>query len=226
MRSSFSTMSRPNTEKRGWEDGPYRTFDAGLGTFRRVRDVAERAGVSEEKLKGLLAAGEVDGVELGDNDWLTTTSAVVSFHECSWKERLGATPVRRFVLTPRHSQQGDCLSLFLSPEESFAERIDGLVTVYRSFATRRVVGLKFKNLSVIARALRDHELHVGVDLKRSGIRVELLIKGALSRSILVEESPELLATYQNLLSQAQELFPDPIPSPAALEATEAARVEA
>lgn len=49
-----------------------------------------------------------------------------------------------------YSAAGDCLYIHWDEAESYAERLDGVLTVYRAFDTDKVVGLQIKSVSKLA----------------------------------------------------------------------------
>lgn len=59
-----------------------------------------------------------------------------------------ATPLQ-FKVLPFYSREGDFLSICLTPDRYYCERIDETLTVYRSFSTDEVVGCKIKGVSIL-----------------------------------------------------------------------------
>jgi hypothetical protein len=56
------------------------------------------------------------------------------------------TESRAFVPTPLYTPEGDSLMFFMKDEESYRERIDELLTVYRSMETNGIVGCQIKGV--------------------------------------------------------------------------------
>lgn len=51
-----------------------------------------------------------------------------------------------FIPRPLYTVEGDSLMFYLKDEESFRQRIDDLLTVYRSFATNDIIGCQIKGV--------------------------------------------------------------------------------
>lgn len=56
------------------------------------------------------------------------------------------TESRAFAPTPLYTPEGDSLMFFMKDEESYRERIDELLTVYRSMQTNGIVGCQIKGV--------------------------------------------------------------------------------
>lgn len=67
---------------------------------------------------------------------------------------------RRFKSHPFYSKDGDFLTYFFSGQDSFAERVDDILTVYRHMETREVVGFKLKGVAHLLRSLGSFEFEV------------------------------------------------------------------
>lgn len=48
-----------------------------------------------------------------------------------------------------YNKDGDCIEFFLKPDDYYAERIDGLLTVYRSSDNDEIIGSLLKNIKNI-----------------------------------------------------------------------------
>lgn len=59
----------------------------------------------------------------------------------------------RFTPCPFYVSEGDSLSFYVSNEESYAERVDELLTVYKSIRTEEMVGCQIKGIHAILRKL-------------------------------------------------------------------------
>jgi hypothetical protein len=90
----------------------------------------------------------------------------------SWDNLKGAE-VGPFRPTPHYDPDSDTLSLFVSDDESYRERIDKLLTVYRSFRTREVVGCHVKHVRRILDTV--HMFKLGIESRR--IKIGLLLLG-------------------------------------------------
>ncbi|MEM1107271.1 MAG: hypothetical protein AAGH99_01105 [Planctomycetota bacterium] len=82
-----------------------------------------------------------------------------------------------FHSRPRYSQSGDCIFYYLEDAESYAERVDEVLTVYRAFDDDRTVGFQIKGISALLAMFGDFgfELRADVDLSF------LLIVGGASK---------------------------------------------
>lgn len=86
-----------------------------------------------------------------------------------------AEPARVFLPFAEYNRDGDCIEFFLDPEPHYAERIDGLLTVYRSQQTNDIVGAQIKRVSQILKKFPglQVEVHDGKISLVSIIRVSL-----------------------------------------------------
>lgn len=60
-----------------------------------------------------------------------------------------------FTPRPSHSLQGDFVSFFVKDEEAVAQRIDDVLTVYRSLKDDALVGAKLKGVARLLETLGD-----------------------------------------------------------------------
>src|SRR6266496_4044562 len=56
------------------------------------------------------------------------------------------TEIRAFVPSPLYTPEGDSLMFYFKDEESYRERIDELLTVYRSIQTNLIIGCQIKGV--------------------------------------------------------------------------------
>ena len=56
-------------------------------------------------------------------------------------------PEEPFKPMVHYDPDGDCIEFLMTPDPFYAERIDGLVTVYYSFETKQIVGSLIKGVS-------------------------------------------------------------------------------
>lgn len=61
-------------------------------------------------------------------------------------EYLRGRKPRGFAAVPHYFPDGDFVSFYIANKRCFAERVDELLTVYRSFQTRELVGCKIKGV--------------------------------------------------------------------------------
>jgi hypothetical protein len=57
-----------------------------------------------------------------------------------------ATEIKAFEPTPLYTPEGDSLMFYIKDEESYRERIDELLTVYRSIETNEIIGCQIKGV--------------------------------------------------------------------------------
>ena len=53
---------------------------------------------------------------------------------------------KAFVPSPLYTPEGDSLTFYIKDEESYRERIDELLTVYRSITTNLIIGCQIKGV--------------------------------------------------------------------------------
>jgi hypothetical protein len=102
---------------------------------------------------------------------------------------------RGFEARPIYSADGDFITLYLKDEDSYAERVDELLTVYLSVENRSLVGCKIKGVRRLLKTLGDF----GVSIDGEDVSVNLLfLAGAL-------HSPANREKYEQLGRQASDL---------------------
>lgn len=58
-----------------------------------------------------------------------------------------------YTSEPWHNRAGDCLEYHFLPGEYYAERVDDVLTVYRSMNDDRIVGFQVKGMSAVTQRL-------------------------------------------------------------------------
>jgi hypothetical protein len=107
-------------------------------------------------------------------------------------EYLKGKKPRAFKPRPIYSPDGDFITIYLSDEDSYAKRVDELLTVYLSVRTNSLVGCKIKGVQRLLKTLGDF----GVSVHDRKLNVNLLfIAGALF-------SPKQHDKYKELGRQA------------------------
>jgi len=111
----------------------------------------------------------------------------------NWESLMDASPAA-FSPTPHYDPDSDSLSIFVSDDESFRERIDELLTVYRSFRTKEVVGCHVKHVRKILDTVHMFQLGIEsrtitIGLILMGLRVttegdQAVVKNATYREII------------------------------------------
>jgi hypothetical protein len=68
-------------------------------------------------------------------------------------DELLSLPDRPFSPFAEYDADGDCIEFFVKPDPYYAERIDALLTVYRSQKTQEVVGSLIEGVSHVCREI-------------------------------------------------------------------------
>ena len=89
-----------------------------------------------------------------------------------WDE-LESLPIGKFETVPHYDPDSDTLSIFIDDDNSFRERIDRRLTVYRSMQTKKVVGCQIKHVSKIMSTIDG--FHLGIESQ--GVTIGLLLMG-------------------------------------------------
>ena len=79
---------------------------------------------------------------------------------------------------PQYSEHGDCLSLYFKDEDSYGERVDNILTVFRSMADDELIGFEIKGVRKILRKLGQ----LGVSFQDGSTEIGMIVAGyALSQ---------------------------------------------
>jgi len=116
----------------------------------------------------------------------------------SWDSLMDASP-DAFSPTPHYDPDSDSLSIFISDDESFRERIDELLTVYRSFRTKEVVGCHVKHVRKILDTV--HTFQLGIESRT--IKIGLLLMG-LPLTKTADHVVHKDATYREIIRPIAE----------------------
>ena len=73
-------------------------------------------------------------------------------------EHLKTTKPKGFTPRPFYSVEGDSLTFYLKDEESYRERVDDFLTVYKSVKNEKLVGCQIKGLPKAIKLLGDFGL--------------------------------------------------------------------
>ncbi len=76
------------------------------------------------------------------------------------KEFLPTHKTKKFVSTPHYIPSGDYLTFYLRDERCYAERVDDILTVYRSIVGRDFVGCEIKGVQRILDAASSFGVHL------------------------------------------------------------------
>lgn len=84
-----------------------------------------------------------------------------------------------FRSQPYYSREGDFLTYYFTNTDFFAERVDDVLTIYRSMSDSKTVGFKMKGVRKLVKKLGDLGVLVSDD---KGIRLGLLIIAGLAET--------------------------------------------
>jgi len=114
-------------------------------------------------------------------------------------KRLG-TKKPRFNPRPWFNRFGDCIVYKLTNEATFAERVDDVLTIYRSLKTKRSVGFQIKDATALAAKHKANMIHVdveGTDNEVTRVSVVCFLLAAYERG---KHTPARRQAYAELLS--------------------------
>ena len=75
-------------------------------------------------------------------------------------DSLGSSRVGKFETTAHYDHDSDSVSVFITDEESYRERVDPMLTVYRGIKTKEVVGCQIKHVKRILSTMRAFKIGV------------------------------------------------------------------
>lgn len=78
-------------------------------------------------------------------------------------EFLRSNQPKEFSPKPYYSTHGDAVIFFFKDEQSYAERFDQLLTVYRSMESGEMIGCEIKGVRVIMERLGNFGIHIHSD---------------------------------------------------------------
>lgn len=90
----------------------------------------------------------------------------------NWDE-IESSPIGRFETQPHYDHDSDSLSVFVNDDESYRQRIDKMLSVYRSIKTNEVVGIQIKHVQKIMETV--DAFNVGVT--SGNVTIGLLLMG-------------------------------------------------
>ncbi len=70
-----------------------------------------------------------------------------AYDECI--DKLLGERERAFSPFAEYDADGDCIEFFMKPDPYFADRVDGLLTVYRSQETKEIIGAQIKRVAAL-----------------------------------------------------------------------------
>jgi len=84
-------------------------------------------------------------------------------------EHLKTTKLKGFTPRPFYSVEGDSLTFYFKDDESYRERVDDFLTIYKSIKTDKLVGCQIKGLPQAMKLLGDFGLVIEDDSVRLGM---------------------------------------------------------
>ena len=128
---------------------------------------------------------------------------VTSNEEFSKRMMLVAEPAERFKATATYDPDGDCIEFLASPDPFYAERIDDLVTVYYSQASKEIIGSQIKGVSKFCRAVMEQMPGFKVEVHDGRVSLEPIFRARLWSA---SQDPQAMLTlaYRKLIAMAEE----------------------
>ncbi|MFO0967644.1 MAG: hypothetical protein U0793_18950 [Gemmataceae bacterium] len=101
-----------------------------------------------------------------------------------------------------YDPEGDCIEFFVKPGPYCAERIDGLLTIYRSQETGEIVGSLIKRVAQLCRELLGKYPNLRIEVQDGKIRLVHIIRAKLW--LLPSGDPDIIHIYKVLADAADE----------------------
>jgi hypothetical protein len=112
-----------------------------------------------------------------------------------------AQPDRPFSRFAEYDADGDGIDFFAKPDPYYAERVDALLTVYRSQKTKEIVGSLIKGVSQVCREILEKHPNFRVEIHDGRIRLVHLFRAKLWS--LPSEARSLMEIYRFLTDEAE-----------------------
>ena len=110
-------------------------------------------------------------------------------------------PAPEFKPFATYDSDGDCIEFFTSGDSFYGERVDDLLTVYRSQDAREIIGSLVKGVSGLFRKLDKNLPGLRIEIEVGSVKLEHLFLLAQ----WARESPEIRTiTYKELIGLAEE----------------------
>ena len=101
-------------------------------------------------------------------------------------------------------REGDCIEFVIAPDNYYAHRIDGLVTVYYSRETGSIVGSLIKGVSSFCRKILAKFPGYRISIQGSTVKLEHIFLAQLWSEPPNESNVAVTRTYQELIQAAEE----------------------
>ncbi len=124
-------------------------------------------------------------------------------------EYLEGRKVKGFTSRPRYFRDGDFVSYYLVDEDHYAERVDELLTVYRSMKDRnRLVGCKIKGVSRILETLGSFAVSIHDGNGQILLGPLFLGSMALARNPSLKNDQERRSRYEEVRLATRDVWLD------------------
>jgi hypothetical protein len=117
-------------------------------------------------------------------------------------DHLLAQPGSTFSPFAEYDADGDCIEFFAKSDPHYAERIDALLTVYRSQETKEIVGSLIKGVSHLCKELFGKYPNLRIEIHDGKIRLVHIFRAKMW--LLPSENQELVHIYKILADAADE----------------------
>src|SRR5437867_7554506 len=95
-------------------------------------------------------------------------------------EHLKTTKPKGFTARPFYSVEGDSLTFYFKDEESYRERVDDFLTVYKSIKSRKLVGCQIKGVPKALKLLGDFGL---ILIEDGSVRLSMIFMACMAASL-------------------------------------------
>ena len=99
---------------------------------------------------------------------------------------------------------GDCLEFVATPDDYYAERIDGLVTVFYSRQSGEIMGSLIKGIKGFCEKIVKKYPGFIIEINEGPVQLSLLFRARLWTGEGTESDPLLVKKYQKLIKVTEE----------------------
>jgi hypothetical protein len=124
-----------------------------------------------------------------------------AYDECI--DKLLAEPERNFSPFAEYDADGDCIEFFMKPDPFFAERIDGLLTVYRSQENKEIVGAQIKRVTALCEEILGKFPGFRVEVHEGKMPLVHIFRVGLWLSVR-GDADDVIHIYRFLTQKAEE----------------------
>jgi len=111
-------------------------------------------------------------------------------------------PIQPFRPYAAYYEAGDCIEFFAKPDQHYAQRIDDLVTVYRSRKTTEIIGLQLKGIRGLC---EKHPAVPRIVLKGGSGKLSylLIVASTIANPPPESENAEAYGTLLNMVGETK-----------------------